>query len=70
MKQNNRFNRNNRNNPLEKNISCSCGARAKLKIRKNYSHGKKSNPVISQSYECKECGKVKVMGEKQKGGRR
>ena len=69
MKQNNRFNKF-RNNRPEKYSICSCGAKAKLKSRKNYSHGKKSRAVTSQYYQCEKCGKIKFDIEKQKGGRK
>jgi uncharacterized protein with PIN domain len=49
---------------------CSCGAKMRLKSRKNYPHGKKSKPEISQFYQCEKCGKTKFVIEKQKGGRK
>ena len=68
MKQNNKFNKF-RNNVPENYSVCSCGAKSKLRSRKNYTHGKKSKPVTSKFYQCEKCGKIKVI-EKQKGGRR
>jgi len=70
MKQNNKFNKFGRNNQLEKYSTCSCGAKAKLKSRKNYPHGKKSKPVTSKFYQCEKCGELKFVNEKQKGGRK
>lgn len=70
MKQNNRFNRFNKNSPPEKFFTCSCGARAKLKSHKNYPFGKNSRAVKSQSYKCDKCGEIKFVIEKKKVGRR
>lgn len=70
MKQNNKFNKFNRNNQLEKQIHCSCGAKAKLKIRKNYPYGRKSKGVTSRYYQCEKCGEIKFATEKQKGGKK
>ena len=70
MKQNNKFNKFNRNNQLEKQILCSCKAKAKLISRKNYPFGKKSKAMISQYYKCGECGKIVFVNKQQKGGRK
>lgn len=70
MKQNNKFSRFRKNDMPEKNIICSCGARAKLKSHKNYPHGRKSKAVKSQYYKCEKCGKISFLIEKQNGGRK
>jgi len=69
MKQNNRFNKFRNNLPNQYSV-CSCGARSKLKTRRNYPHGRKSKPVIFQYYKCEKCGKMDFLIEKQKGGRK
>ncbi len=66
MKQNNKQNKFNRNYLPEKSIPCDCGDRAKLKIHRNYSFGKKSKAVISQFYKCEKCGSTKFLDAKNK----
>jgi hypothetical protein len=70
MKQNNKFNKFRRDNLPEKYASCSCGAKVKLASRKNYPFGQKSRAINSQYYKCGNCGKVRFVNKKQKGGRK
>jgi hypothetical protein len=70
MKQNNKFNKFGRNNHPEKNSTCSCGGRTKLKINKNYPFGKKSKAVTSKYYKCDKCGETRFVSEKQNAKKR
>lgn len=63
MKQTNKFKKFGKTNLPEKQITCSCGAKAKLKSSKNYPHGKKSKAVKFQYYKCEECGEKKLVKE-------
>ena len=70
MKQNNRFNKFNRNNAVkEKKMACVCGNMAKLHLNKNYPFGKKSKAVISEFYRCEECGKTTFVNRNAIGGK-
>jgi len=65
-RQNNRF----RRFTVDKEVSCSCGGKAKLKGRKNYPFGKNSKPIRTKFYKCKSCGKEMILSKDNNGGRR
>ena len=69
---NNRNNRNNRfgNTSPEKTSICSCGAKSKLRSNKSYPHGRKSRPILSQSYVCEKCGERKMVKKRENNFRR
>lgn len=66
MVNNRRFNR---GFTREKLAGCSCGGQAKLRSRKNYPFGRKSDSITSWFYGCKSCKKM-VFIDKDAGGKR
>jgi len=65
-RQNNRF----RRFTIDKETTCSCGGKAKLRSRRNYPFGKNSKPRRTNFYKCKSCGEVKVLVKANNKGRR